>query len=159
MFDNIKQITMAVNANKVLSGGKADGCFTKRLTTARTSVATIASPSDAVDLREIFVAGTNGGFVDELAYQFVGTGTQAATIVYFWITDTSGANAELDPTLSQTVLLASAAMSNTVQGQRGIINPSFQNLAAGRKIFASVSVLSASCELVVSAKGGQFESQ
>lgn len=149
---------MAVNANKIVSGGKADGCYIKRLTTARTGVATIASPADAADLRLIFTAGTYGGFVDVLGYQIVGTGTQAACIVYFWLTDENGANAELIPELSQTVA-AGSAMSTTVQGQADRIYPEFMNLQAGRSIYASISVLSANCECVVHTIGGQFEAQ
>ena len=148
---------MAANQNKVLSGGKADG-LTKRITTARTAVAVIASPADAVDLRLLFTAGTNGGFIDQLAYQFVGTGTQLATLIYFWITDTAGANAQIMPNLIQAIA-AGSAMSNTVKGQSGVIYPPFENYAAGRVVYASVSVLSASCELIVEAKGGQFEAQ
>jgi hypothetical protein len=148
---------MAANYSQVLSGGKADGLI-KRITTARTSVATIASPADASDLRLLFTAGTNGGFVDMLSYQFVGTGTQAATIVYFWLTDETGANAELWPDYSQLVA-GGSAMSNTVMGQRIQVPVSFGNLKAGQAVYSSVSVLSANCECIVDARGGQFEAQ
>ena len=149
---------MAANKNLILSGGKADGCSIRRLTTARTSVATIASPAQDVDMAEIFVAGTNGGFVNQIGFQFVGTGTQAATLVYFWLTNTSGTNAELDPDLTQ-VVAAMAVMSNTAKGTSLRITLPFHDLAAGRKMFATVPVLSANCELIVDAKGGQFEEQ
>jgi len=146
---------MAANQNKVLSGGKADG-LTKRVTTARTSVATIASPSDAADLRLLFTAGTNGGFCDELGYNFVGTGTQANTLVYIWRATASNTNAEI---VYRFVVAAGSTMSNTVPGQRDILQPIFENMAAGETLYASVSVLSANCECVVWARGGQFEAQ
>jgi hypothetical protein len=146
---------MAANQNKILSGGKADGLI-KRVTAARTGVTTIASPADATDLRLIFEAGTNGGFVDEVGYRFVGTGTQAATLVYVWLTDTSNANAEI---IHSFTVAAGSAMSNTVPGQTNKLNPSFWNLASGRKVYVSVSVLSTNCECVVWALGGQFEAQ
>ena len=149
---------MAANVNKVLSGGKADGCFTKRLTSARTSVATISSPSEGADLVKIFEAGPNGGFVDEIGYQVVGTGTQAAFNLYIWITDENGENAELDPELSKSVA-AGSAQSNTVMGQRARFSSTFQNLAAGRCMYSSISVLSTDCQCIVGAKGGQFETQ
>lgn len=147
---------MAANQNKILSGGKADG-LVKRITTARTSLATIASPSDAADLRLIFTAGTNHGFLDEIGYNVVGTGTQLASLVYVWRTDSSGANAEVVYTF--TVAAAGSAMSNTIKGQTERWYPLFENMAAGEKIFMSVSVISASCEFIVWGRGGQFESQ
>jgi hypothetical protein len=146
---------MSVNVNKVLSGGKVDG-LTKRLTAARTSVATIAAPVDATDLRLLFTAGANGGFVDEIGYNIVGTGTQLAALVYIWRTDASGANAEV---VDRFIVTVGTAMTNTNPGQRDVKTPSFENMASGEKIFISISVLSASCECAVWVRGGQFEAQ
>lgn len=146
---------MAVNSNKVISGGKADG-LTKRLTTARTGLATIASPADAADLRLLFTAGSNGGFVDEIGYNIVGTGTQLASLIYIWRTDASGANAEI---VNRFIVAAGSAMSGTVPGQTDVLLPIYENLAAGQKLFASIHILSANCEAVVWACGGQFEAQ
>jgi len=50
-------------------------------------------------------------------------------------------------------------MSNTVSGQTSVYYPPFYNLASGRKVYVSVSVLSANCECVVWGLGGQFEAQ
>lgn len=146
---------MAVNVNKVLSAGKA---YTrvKRLTAARTGVATIAAPADATDLRELFVAGTNGGFIDEIGYNIVGTGTQAAALVYIWATDNAGANAEI---IDRFIVAAGSAMTNTVPGQTEAKTKAFDNFEAGVKVYSSISVLSANCECVVWTKGGQFEAQ
>lgn len=146
---------MAANQNKILSGGKADGLI-KRITTARTSVATIASPADAVDLREIFVAGTNGGFIDEIGYNVVGTGTQAASLVYIWRTTTSNSNAEI---IYAFTVAGGSAMTNTVKGQTERWYPPFENIASGERIYISASIISTNCEFVVWARGGQFEAQ
>lgn len=146
---------MAANQNKLLSGGLAQG-LTKRVTVARTSVATIASPADATDMRLLFTAGTEGGFIDEIGYQVVGTGTQAASLVYIWRATAANANAEIIYTFT---VAAGSAMSNTVPGARATWNPAFENLPSGETIYATVSVLSANCEFVVWSRGGSFTSQ
>ncbi len=119
-------------------------------------MATIASPADAADLRELFEAGPNGGSVDEVGYQVVGTGTQAASLVYVWKTDNTGANAEI---VNIFTVAAGSAMTNTVKGQTDRWYPNYENLDDGVKIFITVSVLSTNCEFVVFLNGGQFEAQ
>ncbi len=146
---------MAANQNKVLSGGKADG-LVKRVTTAKTAVTTIASPADAADLRLIFTAGTNGGFLDEIGYNVVGTGTQAAALVYVWRSTIANANAEI---IYAFTVAAGSAMTNTVKGQTDRWWPPFENIASGENYYISVSVLSSNCEFVVWGRGGQFEAQ
>jgi hypothetical protein len=146
---------MAVNANKILSGGLPVS-KTAEISTARTGVDNIASPSDGADLRELFTAGANGGFYDLIEYQVVGTGTQAAFIIYLWETDTSGANAKIFKAIT---VAAGSAMSNTVIGQKGVFVPVDANLSPGIKIFVSQSVVSANCKTNYTLRGGQFEAQ
>ncbi len=146
---------MSANYNKVLSAGKADG-YTKNVSVAKTSVAEVGAPADATDFREVFVAdATNGGCVQEIGYQIVGTGTQAAGLVYIWKTDAAGANARV---IDYFTITAGVAMSTTAPGNRDIKTPSFENLAPGTKIYMSSTVVSANCSFNVWAKGGQFSS-
>jgi len=145
---------MAVN--KVpLSGGKADGVI-GNISAARTGTSVIASPSAGTDLILLFTAGTYGGFIDYIPWQFIGTSQQAAALIYLWKTDTSGANAQIFRVI--TVSAAAAAMSNTNKGPNGIESIN-KNFAAGVKVYASLSVLTASGTLNVDCDGGQFEGQ
>jgi hypothetical protein len=146
---------MPANYNQVLSAGKADG-YTKNITTAKTSVAEVGAPADAADFREVFVADAdNGGCVQEIGYQVIGTGTQAAGLVYIWKTDAAGANARI---VDYFTISAGAAMSTTVPGQRDVKTPSFENLPPGTKLYMSATVVSANCSFNAWAKGGQFKS-
>jgi hypothetical protein len=149
---------MAANFNKILSGGLPTSII-KRITTSRTSVVTIASPSDGSDLREIFTAGTNGGFIDQIDYQFVHNGTpptQGATLIYIWMTNSSGANAEIKYVFT---VLAGSLQSNTTAGQSGSFKPQFYNIEPGVKFYASVPALTTNSECLVSCLGGQYETQ
>ena len=144
-------------ASKPLMGGKVDFSTPQNLSTARTGVTTIASPSAGADLVLLGTAGTYGGYISSIKYQFRGTGTQAAALIYIWRTDTSGANAEIVDVF--TVTAAAAAMSNTNNGQYEERTYNDFNLQSGQKVYASVSVLTASCTVNIIPNGGQFEGQ
>jgi hypothetical protein len=145
---------MAVN-NIPLSGGKAESTAVE-ISTARTSVDVIASPSAGADLGLLFTAGTNGGFVDYIEYQVFGTGTQAAFLIYLWQTLADGTNARIFRTISVN---GGSAMSNTVRGQNGIIEIARGDYQAGVEIWVSQSVVSANCKTNYTVRAGQFEAQ
>lgn len=146
---------MAANYNQLLSAGKASSVIAN-ISTARTGVDNIASPADGTDLRKVFDANaTNGGCVLEVGYRVIGTGTQAASLVYVWLTDSAGANAKI---IDIFTVAAGSAMSNTVPGQTETKTYTFKNLEPGCDIWMSVSVVSASCSFNVWCMGGQFES-
>jgi hypothetical protein len=145
---------MAVNQIP-LSGGKAES-HTVEISTARTGVDVIASPSDGADLRLLFTAGTNGGFVDTIEYQVFGTGTQAAFLIYIWETDNAGADAKIFRAISVT---GGSAMSNTVRGQNAIIEINRGDFQAGKEVWVSQSVVSANCKCNYTVRAGQFEAQ
>ena len=147
---------MAVNINKVLSGGLPE-TITKNISTANTATAEVASPADASDFREIFEAGVNGGFYDGILIQWIGTGTQTAHIIYIWETDSAGANARIVE--GHTFTTMSAAISATNLGTKRFLPYNFANLTPGTKVFVSSTVVSASCSCNVTLRGGQFESQ
>jgi len=126
------------------------------ISTSRTGIDTIASPSDGTDLRKLFEAGTNGGGYDSIEYQVIGTGTQAAFNIYIWETDNTGANAKIIRTIS---VGGGSAMSNTVRGQNAIISFSRADLQSGVEVWISQSVVSSNCKTVYTLRGGQFESQ
>jgi hypothetical protein len=146
---------MAANLNQTLSGGKGETII-KNLSVAKTSNAEIGAPADATDLRELFTAGSNGGFIDEFFYQVIGTGTQAAFLIHIWKTDAAGANARLWKNIQ---VATGSAQSTTTPGQSSSLYLNFENLQAGVKIFASVTVVSSNCTINVGVNGGQFESQ
>jgi hypothetical protein len=147
---------MAVNTLP-LSFGKVETA-TKVITVARTGETEIASPSDGTDLRELFVAGTNGGGYDTIEYQVVqsAAATQAASKILIWETDTAGANARV---VRQVAVAAGSAMSTTVAGQNGIITFNRADLKSGVKVFVSVTVVTTNCQWNFTLRGGQFEAQ
>jgi peptidoglycan hydrolase-like protein with peptidoglycan-binding domain len=145
---------MAVNVVP-LSAGKVE-TYTKEISTARTGVDEIASPSDGVDLRLLFTAGTNGGFYDSIEYQVFGTGTQAAFNIYIWETDSAGANARI---VRGYQVEGGSAMSNTVIGQKNILGFTRADLQPGVKVWVSQSVVSANCKCNYTIRAGQYEAQ
>lgn len=148
---------MAVNTLP-LSFGKVT-TSTKAITTARTGETDIASPSDASDLRELFVAGVNGGGIDTIEYQVVttsGSPTQLASKILIWETDTTGGNARV---IRAVTVAAGSAISTTVAGQNGIITFNRADMASGTKVFVSVTVVTTNCQWNFTCRGGQFEAQ
>jgi hypothetical protein len=146
---------MAANQNKILSGGIPES-NTVNVSTANTSNAVVASPSDAADFRLLFTAGTNGAFIDEIIYQVIGTGTQAAAILHIWQTQPNGANARV---IRSYEIAVGAGQSATVAGQSGSVQFNFRNMKAGTLFFVSVTVVSTNCTWNITANGGQFEAQ
>lgn len=120
---------------------------------AKTSLVEIASPADAPDLRLLYTAPTDGGFIDAIDYQAIGTGTPAASIMNIWITDTAGANARI----WQMITVASgSAISTTVKGVSGSQGLNYMNLKAGQKIFASFTALASNITYNVTAFCGDY---
>jgi hypothetical protein len=138
-----------------LSGGKPE-TKTVEISTARTGVDVIASPSGGADLGLLFEASTNGGFYDSIEYQVIGTGTQAAFNIYIWETDTTGANARI---VRAYQVAAGIAMTNTVIGQKNILTFNRADLQDGIKVFVSQSVVSSNCKTNYTIRAGQFEAQ
>jgi len=123
---------------------------------ANTSNAAVASPADATDFRLLFTAGTNGGFIDEIIYQVIGTGTQAAALMNIWQTEADGSDARVIKTVT---IAAGSAQSTIVAGQSASTSFQFKNLQAGVEVYVSFTVVSASCTWNVVVNGGQFEAQ
>lgn len=146
---------MAANQNKILSGGKAESNVVN-VSVANTSNAAVASPADATDFRLLFTAGTNGGFIDEIIYQVIGTGTQAAALMNIWQSEADNTDARVIKTVT---IAAGSAQSSTVAGQSASTSFQFKNLQAGVKVYVSFTVVSASCTWNVVCNGGQFEAQ
>lgn len=138
-----------------LSGGIPESNVVE-ISVARTGVDQIASPVDGTDLRLLFTAGANGGFVDSLEYQVVGTGTQAQFNMYIWETLNDGTNARI---VRAVTVAAGSAMSATQIGQRGIILFSRADLQAGKEYWISQSVVSASCKTNYTVRAGQYQAQ
>lgn len=125
------------------------------LSTANTSNAVVASPSDAADFRLLYdCTVAEGSKITLIALQFIGTGTPAAGILNIWLTNSSGANARV--IRMYAFAAASGAISTTVIGPYAEI--AFQDLQIqnGQKLFVSVTTLAANTTLNVRASIGDF---
>ena len=150
---------MAVN-NFPIFGGKPETNIAN-ITSGNTSSLVVASPADATNFKLLFTAGTNGGWIDQFTYKWISTaspasGTPNACVIYLWLTDSTGLNARIYHSYSVT---AGSAMSATVAGKEESFVYNFANLAAGVKVFASVSQIAANTSLNAVVEGGQFEAQ
>jgi hypothetical protein len=128
---------------------------TVNISTANTSNAVVASPSDAADFRQLYdCTCVDGAKITTIAVQFIGTGTSGTGIVNLWVTDTSGADARVRRMI--TIPAASGAISATLAGQYiETIFLDFQ-IAFGQKIFVSLTALAANTTLNVAASIGEF---
>jgi hypothetical protein len=124
------------------------------LDTANTSTAAVASPSSSGSLRELYACAVpEGAKVSLIAYQFIGTGTPSAGIVYIWLTDSSGANARI---IRNVAFGSGSAISTTIPGGSNEITFTDFQLQNGQKIFVSVTTLAANTTLNVRASVGEF---
>jgi hypothetical protein len=143
---------MAVN-NKPIFGGIVESGVVN-ISTANTSTAQVNSPADAADFRLLFTAGANGGFIDEIQLQWIGTGTPSAGIFNIWITDTSNANARIYK--MNTTTANTGAISTTVIGGQFVYTFTNFNVKAGQRVYVSQTVIAANTTLNVTLFGGQF---
>lgn len=141
--------------NKPIFGGQPLVTI-KNVSVAYTSLTGVTAPADATNFRMVFSAGTNGGFVDAIDYQAVGTGTPGASIMNIWVTDTTGANALVN---HMYTVAAGSAISTTVAGASVSNTLYFMNLAAGQAVYATFTALAANISYNVTAYAGQFTSQ
>lgn len=146
---------MAINNNPIFPGIPSGE--TKNISTANTSNAVVASPADGESFRLLFTAGGNGGFVSQIDYQAIGTGTPEATLLNVWLTDTNGKNAMVVRTIT---VAAGSAMSATTAGVYGSIFLPGYELAPGRAMYVSFTALAANVTYNVSALNtGQYSEQ
>lgn len=145
---------MAVN-NQPLFGG-IPIVNVKNVSIAKTSLSEIASPVDATDLRLVFTAGANGGFIDSVDYQAIGTGTPGATIMNVWVTDEANANARIVKSLA---VPAGSGISTINPGISGSLVFAYMNLAYGQNVYISFTVLAANVTYNVTSFGGQYSAQ
>jgi hypothetical protein len=125
------------------------------LSTANTATAAVASPSDAADFRQLYACAVNeGAKLTLVAYQFIGTGTPAAGILYIWLTDDTGANARI--IRSYQFAVASGAITTVLAG--AYVEISFLDLQIqdGQKVFVSLTTMAANTTLNVRASIGEF---
>ena len=120
----------------------------------KSTVAAVAVPSGDAGLFLLFTSGANGGFVSEIDYQAIGSGTCGTSIMNIWKTDTGGVNAQIIKSI--TVAAGTGAISTTNAGVFGSNIFSLLNLATGEKIYVSFTVLAANVTYNVVAFGGQF---
>lgn len=146
---------MAVNQIP-LSAGKAS-TSTVNISVAKTDTSVVASPADATDFRLLFTAGTNHGYYDGIQIQWIGSGTQAAHVIDIWETDSAGLNARIVESFEFAAM--GGAISSVVAGTKSFLSFPFANLQAGVKVFISSRVVSGSCSLNATLRGGQFEAQ
>lgn len=145
---------MAVE-HRAIFGGKPISPIVN-LSVAKSSNAVEAAPVDATDFRLLFTAGAEGGFIDAIDYQFVGTGTPGAAILNIWVTDNAGANARV---MRSITVAAGSAMTTSVPGPFIQTAFNFANLEPGCKVFCSITALAANTTLNVIAWAGQYTAQ
>lgn len=126
------------------------------VSTADTSNAVKAAPSDGAALRLLLTGATEGSFINEIDVQPIGTGTPNACIMHLWKTDNAGANAQV---FRSIVIPVSAAISTTVPGtfQATVFN--LENIEAGVAIYVSFTLIAANTSYNVTLLGGHFTKQ
>jgi hypothetical protein len=129
----------------------------KNISVALNNDALIASPADSTSLRLLFTATENGGYLEAVEYQGIGTGTCGLSVMQLWLTDNTGANAQVWRSIA--VSAGSGAMSTTNPGVWNIISASGANIEIGCKIFVSFKVLATNVTYNVTAWAGQFKAQ
>lgn len=125
------------------------------LDTANTSTAAVASPSSSGSFRELYACSiAEGAKCTLIAYQFVGTGTPSAGILYIWLTDSSGANARIIRSFAFSAL--SGAISTILPGGYNEISFTDLQLQNGQKLFVSATTMAANTSLNVRASIGEL---
>jgi hypothetical protein len=124
------------------------------LSTANTTNAVVASPTDAADFRELYTCAIpEGAKVTNISIQYIGTGTPSAALFNIWLTNSSGANARV---IRMITVPAGGTISTTVPGS--FISTTFLDFQVqnGQKIFVSLTTLAANTTLNVYASIGEF---
>lgn len=99
-----------------------------------TAATTDRTGATTTNLVELLTAGTDGTKITQIGAKVAGT--NAATLVLIFITDTAGAN----PKLFDEIALASVTASTTVTSQRQVTAYSDLQLKSGQKVLVGITV-------------------
>jgi hypothetical protein len=99
-----------------------------------TAATTDRTGATTTNLVELLTAGTDGTKITQIGAKVAGT--NAATLVLIFITDTAGAN----PKLFDEITLAAITPSTTVTSQRNVTAYSDFQLKSGQKVLVGTTV-------------------
>jgi predicted RecA/RadA family phage recombinase len=112
-----------------------------------TTATTDRTGATTTNLVELLTAGTDGTKITQIGAKVAGTNT--ATLVLIFITDTAGANPKLFDEIGLTLITA----TNTVTSQREITVYSDLQLKSGQKVLVGTTVAQAAGVNIFAIKG------